>query len=447
MTAPAKPNPTDQDGQNTPELPEFFAVVAPGFEMLAAKELEAWHPEIEIEVARGGLLFQAPLVVGCELNRKLKIPNRILLRLTSFTCRDFPKLFKKASVFPWEQWIPNGADAEFHASAHASRVSIKKRIEETCFDGFKKRTKNRVLKPTRSLDVYVRLDQDVCTISIDTSGEILHKRGTRALTSEAPIRETIAAGLLFWMIATHEDENAGARLVKTEDAPAVTLVDPMMGSGTFFLEASGLDKLVETRRFAYEEFPRFQREADSVGGELDSHEMENPSSSQTSISTLTSKEKPNFKNPFQKFVGLELDAKAVATTAGNLKSLSGYMIEALQGDIFETKPLGAASVRAQAPSLIDQSGARADQTRETAHWLIANPPYGERLKIEGSLKDYYEKLFAACDEFARPTRACFVLPETAAPTKIRAPRDWKLVDHFRFQNGGLPVVALQFVRA
>ena len=391
------------------QLPEFFAVVAPGFEMLAAKELEAWHPDLEIEVARGGLLFQAPLVLGCDLNRVLKIPNRILLRLTSFTCRDFPKLFKKTSVFPWEQWIPNGATAEFHASAHASRVAIKKRIEETCLEGFQKRTKNRTLKPTRALDVYVRLDEDVCTISIDTSGEILHKRGTRALTSEAPIRETIAAGLLFWMIAKSEDENAGARLVEA-GMKAVTLVDPMMGSGTFFLEAAQLTKPVLGRDFAYTEFPRYQREKAEISAGADA----------------AAEACPAFESPFKKFTGLEVDAKSVATTAGNLKPLLGaHAIEALQGDIFKSSPLAG------------------DETR----WMIANPPYGERLKIEGPLKEYYEALFAACESFARPERACFVLPETAAPTKLRAPRNWKLIDSFRFQNGGLPVVALQYVRS
>lgn len=428
----------DPVDSNTETLPEFFAVVAPGFEMLAAKELEAWvsglgrdsQREIEIEVTRGGLIFQAPLVLGCELNKVLKIPNRILLRLTSFTCRDFPKLFKKTSVFPWEQWIPNGAEAEFHASAHASRVSIKKRIEETCLEGFRKRTKNRALKPTRSLDVYVRLDEDVCTISIDTSGEILHKRGTRALTSEAPIRETIAAGLLFWMITTNEDENAGARLVPAAPS-AVTLVDPMMGSGTFFLEASQLDRAVEGRDFAFTQFPRYQREKDSAGAA--NHESSQAKGGELKMGASSAS--PTFRNPFSKFTGLEIDAKAVSATLGNLKPLVGsYSIQALQGDIFKAEALRS-----------DTSAGSTPEQSET-RWLIANPPYGERLKIEGGLKEYYESLFAACEKFAKPERACFVLPETASPTKLRAPREWKLLEHFRFQNGGLPVVALQFAR-
>ena len=74
---------------------EFFAVITPGFEKLAAREMTLWAPGFSTIAEHGGLRFLAPLVEGCELNRVLKIPSRLLLRLTSFGCRDFPKLFKK----------------------------------------------------------------------------------------------------------------------------------------------------------------------------------------------------------------------------------------------------------------------------------------------------------------------------------------------------------------
>ncbi|RYZ70999.1 MAG: hypothetical protein EOP05_12530 [Proteobacteria bacterium] len=329
-------------------------------------------------------------------------------------------------MFPWEQWIPNGAEAEFQASSHGSRVSIKKRIEETCVEGFKKRTKNRVAKPTRALDVMVRIDEDYCTISIDTSGEILHKRGTRALSSDAPIRETIASALLFWMITKNEDANAGARFVK-QTPKAITLVDPMMGAGTFFLEAAHLGENVSGRDFAFEQFPRFQRERDAkVAAEVEATLIASGSDEATPEALLSHQSR--LRNPFAKFIGLDSDPKAVRTTEGNLKPLIGqHEIEAIQGDIFKVEPLAAKS-------------------SDNARWILANPPYGERLRIEGPLKDYYESLFAACERFAEPERACFILPETAKPTSLKAPREWKFDDSLKFQNGGIPVVALMFVR-
>jgi putative N6-adenine-specific DNA methylase len=415
----------DNSEQTAAQLPEFFAVVTPGLELLAANELIAWFPGAEIEVERGGFTFYAPLEVGCELNRYLKIPTRILLRLTSFTCRDFPKLFKKTMKFPWENWVAPGSAVDFQASSHGSRLFVKKRIEETCDDGYRKHLKEKAPKRTNSdgngsVTVLVRLDDDVCTFSLDTSGEILHKRGTRSLAAEAPIRETIASALLFWMIAKAGDQ-----------AGAVTLVDPMMGSGTFFLEANGLTKKIEGRDFAFEGFPALQRLGESDKG------IESNSGRDANFEA-------QFENPFRKFIGRDLDPKAIEATLGNLKPLmKDAEIEPSLGDIFDAEPMEAGDVMKESAA----AGRRDSQIAgDDVRWLIANPPYGERLKVEGSLSDYYAKLFEACERFAKPEWACFVLPEKVKPLKLRTPKSWKVDDSIRFQNGGIPVVAVLYRR-
>ncbi len=383
-------------------LSEFFLVVTPGLESLAEKEINFWAPDIRISAERGGLTFRASLILGCELNRALKIPTRILLRLTAFGCKDFPKLFKKTANFNWDEWI--SGDVEVQASTHKSRLFIKKRIEETCRDGFVKFFETMNVnetseppagEPQDAQQIFVRINDDVCTFSIDTSGELLHKRGTKVLSSDAPLRETIAAALLTWMSSDDPEAPGG-----------VTLVDPMVGSGTFAIEASHLDAVLSKRSYAFERFPRYQKE-----------KAEQPSAGL--IRTRGERVR------YSKFIGFDVDVKMAETTKRNWQDLGDpRSFEIKLEDIFTANPL----------------------TIEGERWLICNPPYGERLKIEGRLKDFYERLFESCERVVRPDRACFILPDTANPTQLTAPQTWRLRKSLRFQNGGLPVTALLFSR-
>jgi putative N6-adenine-specific DNA methylase len=403
-------------------LSVFFLVVTPGLETLAQKELFRWiAPNVEVTLERGGLTVRLPLVEGCELNRVLKIPTRLLLRLADFGCRDFPKLFKKTSNLPWADWIPVGSTVDFQASSHKSRLFIKKRIEETCRDGFKKYLKSQVplseqtsLSGARSeLSVLVRVDDDVCTFSLDTSGELLHKRGTKTLSSEAPLRETIAAALLTWM------STEGPR-----ESEPLTLIDPMIGSGTFVIEAAQMSQTIRARNYAFELFPKYQRETCAPPeSELKTEtRTETEAADDTPIASNAKSPEPILAN-FTAFIGLDIDAKAAEATRGNWRGLGDQRELKIEiADIFDAKPIEVDGLR----------------------WLITNPPYGERLKIEGRLKDYYELLFESCERAIRPDRACFILPDTARPEKLRAPGRWQLQKTLKFQNGGLPVTALLF---
>ncbi len=377
---------------------DFFAVITPGFEALAEKELGFWNREIAVAREHGGLSFRTSLVSGCELNRVLKIPTRILLRLTSFGCRDFPKLFKKTAGFEWANWITG--DVELQASTHKSRLFIKKRIEETCRDGFAKYFETHSadlpeVSDVSTQNILVRINDDVCTFSLDTSGELLHKRGTKVLSAEAPLRETIAAALLTWMLTEGpRPENA------------VTLIDPMVGSGTFIVEASYLKKPLSERSYAFESFPQYRTEK-----------------AQTAE---TIAKKVATESDFASFIGFDIDAKAAETAHRNWRDLGDpRAFEIKLEDIFKAAPL--------------------EFENDNERWLICNPPYGERLKIEGRLKDFYENLFESCERTVAPNRACFILPETARPLHLKTPARWRLKQSLRFQNGGLPVTALLFL--
>lgn len=409
---------------------EFYLIITPGFEKVAELELRAWWPNCEARVDRGGItVLTDSLADGFALNRKLKIPNRILLRVMDFGCRDFPKLFKKLSNFNWGQWIPDSAEIDFHVSSHASRLFVKRRIEETCLDARKKYLKQQaslqsaskvqasVAAPKEAFGVWVRLDDDVCYVSLDTSGEILHKRGERELSSDAPLRESTAAGMLWTLIASMRSSENSSEFsigVATEGESTVSdisalkdpssvieLVDPMMGGGTLLLEGSSLHQSiggVSERKFAYDSFTHPQKsEAPKF-----LHERLQPT--------------------FAKFSGLEIDAKTIAAAKENLENVAQLDIH--QGDIFaDAKPL--------------PDGRR---------WLACNPPYGERIKIKEPFSSYYPKLFEACEKWARPEKALFLIPEKAKPSSLRHPREWKKTDEIKFSNGGIPVRALVFER-
>ena len=318
---------TSAVGQRTPILTEaltaatqrnFYLIVTPGFEEQAAVELKDWCPDLAFTLGRGGIEFTTALGLGCELNRVLKTTTRILVRLADYGCRDFPKLFKKMSGFPWHEWMSDGTPIEFHATSKSSRLAIKKRIEETCLDGWKAAVKKRGAVINASLPavtVYVRFEDDICWVSLDTSGEILHKRGLRPLSSNAPLRETMAANLLRYLESFGPGEN-------------IELVDPMTGGGTFLMEASLARKKITSRKFAFENF----------------------------VVRTEGNFEAQSKDPYIRLVGFESDAKTLRAAAENLSSICGNSkdqpVELIEADFFAAQALPVGPKR----------------------WLIANPP-------------------------------------------------------------------------
>lgn len=393
---------------------EFFLITTPGLEGLTGEELATLYPERGIQIHRGGVGIQLPLEEGLALNHRMRTANRIVVRLAEFGCRDFPKLFRRIARFPWSRWVSDETRIEFTASSHSSRLKIKKRIEETCADG-RKRYLKETAGPTSGRDaeptalVLIRFENDVCTLSLDTSGELLYRRGQRTLIAEAPLRETIAAALV--------------RLLFSEAAPddkELEIVDPMMGGGTFLIEALEMNHLVRSRTFAYEGYePLLAR----IGGR---ERIETVLSGFASAAGLAASNRR-----IVSVIGFERDEKVRRAAQSNLGEINGagsVSMDLKGGDFFLAPPL---------PDLETPRGRR---------WVLANPPYGERLKVEGSLKSYYERLLTRIEEVTRPERACFVFPERARPEHFRLPDGWRQIRSLRFLNGGFPVSAVLYHR-
>ncbi len=387
---------------------KFYLIINPGLEDLALDELKSALPDIRnFKKHLGGIEFECELYQGLELNSKLKLPSRILLRLEEFAASDFPKLFKKLQRIAWHGLVRPETPLRFEVSSEKSRLSIKKRIESTAEDAIKKYFKTLKLAPSKNVPdeqrIFLRFVENICTLSIDTSGEHLHKRGYRKLIGEAPLRENLASALLNALF------DQGEKL----EVDAIELVDPMMGSGTFLLEAYHYFSDSQTRSFAYENWPFVIEEA---------------------VGRSQASPKPQEILKIKKLSGFDQDEESIRITQENFKSLKEGAVaksnapkfDVVQKNLFEN----------------DLPSAQAGVSR----YMICNPPYGKRLKVKGKMTDFYSSLFAQCESKLKPEVAGFLISDEVPESQVSIPKSWQLAETLKFKNGGLKVRFMIFKR-
>lgn len=203
----------------------LFAVVVPGLEGLVEDELKSLsaHDVVRIE---GGVSFSGSMDAVCRINLRSRCITRILIRLAKFKALSFPELYNKCKKIPWEQYIPDGRSLRINATCHSSRLMHSGRVSQAIRDAMADRLSQHGVSIQDSDDnvqrIFIRIEHDQCLISIDSSGERLDRRGYRLHSGRAPIRETVAAGILQWMVWQ----------------PDTPLLLPMCGSGTFAIEAA-----------------------------------------------------------------------------------------------------------------------------------------------------------------------------------------------------------------
>lgn len=224
---------------------EIFAVTPPGLEQVCAAEL-AGLGFGDGQPSRGGVTCAGGLRELYLASLWLRSASRLLVRLGEVSARDFPELYRRAVRFPWGRFIRPGTSLEVRASSRSSRLNHTGRIATTLAEACAHAlgTEVPVAGEPRQL-VVARFEQDRCLISIDSSGELLHRRGYRMAGGEAPLRETLAAGLL---LALGWDGGE-------------PLYDPLCGSGTIPIEAALLARRLapgRQRRFAFMDWPGFR---------------------------------------------------------------------------------------------------------------------------------------------------------------------------------------------
>lgn len=232
----------------------FFVSTAPDLERLCLKEVSALGPAMaDAAPTHGGVDFQGH-VHDCYLaNLKLRMANRILMRIKTFRATNFRQLEKKLVDLPWELYLDYGGACDIHVTSRRSRLFHANAIAERFEQSLAQRrsvANGPFLEKAEDLSrvpqqIFVRVLNDRFSVSIDSSGALLHKRGLKTRGGRAPIRETIAVAILTV---------AGFR----EDEP---LVDPLCGTGTFALEGAMMANHIPAgwyRGFAFMGWPCFR---------------------------------------------------------------------------------------------------------------------------------------------------------------------------------------------
>ena len=207
-----------------------YELLAPchfGLEAVLKKEIIDLGYEIS-QVEDGRVTFIGDAEAICRANVFLRTAERILLKVGSFTAVSFEELFQGTKNIPWEDYIPQ--DGKFwvaKASSIKSKLFSPSDIQSVMKKAMVERMKSRYgvnwfAENGSAYPLRVFLYKDQVTIGMDTSGDSLHKRGYRTMTSRAPITETLAAALL--MLTPWKKDRI--------------LVDPFCGSGTFPIEAA-----------------------------------------------------------------------------------------------------------------------------------------------------------------------------------------------------------------
>jgi len=315
---------------------ELVAKTMQGLEEVLAREITELGGN-DVQIGRRMVSFSGDQRLLYKANLYLRTAVRILKPIASFRAKNPDEVYEQVRKIQWEKYFsPNQtftidsvvfSDLFRHSKFLAYRV--KDGMADYFMEKFEKRPSVRLTNPDIYINVHV--SHETCTISLDSSGESLHKRGYRVDQTEAPLNEVLAAGML--LLAGWEGQ--------------CNFIDPMCGSGTLLIEAAlialKIPPGIYRKGFAFEKWPDFDAE---LFEELCTEEPD--------------------ENPFKfKIYGSDISAQAISIAQKNVKSASlGKYIE------LETRSIQKIT---EAP----ENG-----------MLVMNPPYGERLSSNDLLVLY-----------------------------------------------------------
>lgn len=225
---------------------EIFLTTAPGLESVLCAEAAALGLPAPRTVA-GGVTVTGGWPDVWRANLQLRGASRVLARIGAFRVVHLSQLDKRARKFPWGEVLRRDVPVRVEASCRKSKIyhdkAAAQRVETALGESF-----GVAVTADAELCVRVRIEDNVCTLSVDTSGQLLHKRGYKEAVARAPMRETLAS--LFLRECGYDGQEP--------------VLDPMCGSGTFPIEAAEIASQLpagRARGFAFEQLATFDAAA------------------------------------------------------------------------------------------------------------------------------------------------------------------------------------------
>ncbi len=223
----------------------LIATTTFGLEAIVKRELDRLGLDI-ISTQNGRVDFTGDLSALVKSNLWLRSADRVLLKICEFKAFEFEDLFQNVKAFDWGAILPEDANFIITGKSVKSKLSsvpaCQSVVEKAIIEKLKTKYKiNRFPKTGTMYKIQVSILKDVATVTIDTSGEGLHKRGYREVSVTAPLKETLAAALVdlsFWK-------------------PDRILMDPTCGSGTILIEAAMIGRNIApglSRKFVSEQW-------------------------------------------------------------------------------------------------------------------------------------------------------------------------------------------------
>ncbi len=229
---------------------ELIATTTFGVESIVKQEVKDLGYDIK-EVKNGKIVFTGDEKAICRANIWLRSAERVLLKIGEFPATDFDQLYESCKSLPWSEYLPEDASfpvtgksvkSELHHVPSCQSI-VKKAIVDNMQNKYKKKWFD---EDGPEYKIEVALLKDEATLTIDTSGWGLHKRGYRDLTTKAPLQETIAAAMIY---------------LSRWDKDRI-LIDPFCGSGTIPIEAAMIAKNIAPglrRDFAAQKWPNISQ--------------------------------------------------------------------------------------------------------------------------------------------------------------------------------------------
>ena len=361
---------------------DYFAQVADGLEGMGIAEL-ADLGAVNLQPVRRGIYFKADQATLYRVNYCTRLCTRILAPIHTFTCPDAEALYRAARKIDWTRYFNVDQTFAVFASTAGSTVPHSQfaglKLKDAVVDQFRDAFGRRPSVDARTPDVWINLflQKDQGTISIDTSGGSLHRRGYRTHSVDAPMQETVAAAV----VALSEWDG---RMI---------LMDPMCGSGTLITEAVMVYCRIPAgyRRdaFGFQLLPDYDAMVwRRVKAEADSRIR---------------------KLPQGLVFASDIDSRAVAATRANCKQIPyAQSVNILRKDLFQ----------------IDRLENRV---------LLCNPPYGIRMQNLGDVDDFYRRLGDFLKQRCKGSTAFIYFGNREMIKRIGLKPTWKKP----LRNGGL----------